>query len=30
MRMSRSRGRTVDIHAHVFTPACQELAAGLM
>jgi aminocarboxymuconate-semialdehyde decarboxylase len=28
--MTRSRGRTVDIHAHVFTPACQELVAGLM
>src|SRR3954449_6312758 len=23
-------GRTVDIHAHVFTPACQELVKGLM
>lgn len=28
--MSRHDGRTVDIHAHVFTPACQELVAGLM
>ena len=28
--MSRSTSRTVDIHAHVFTPACQELVAGLM
>ena len=28
--MSRPTGRTVDIHAHVFTPACQELVAGLM
>jgi aminocarboxymuconate-semialdehyde decarboxylase len=23
-------GRTIDMHAHVFTPACQELVAGLM
>ena len=23
-------GRTVDIHAHVFTPACLELVQGLM
>jgi aminocarboxymuconate-semialdehyde decarboxylase len=28
--MTRSRGRTVDVHAHVVTPACQELVAGLM
>src|SRR3954453_2052712 len=28
--MSQSTSRTVDIHAHVFTPACQELVAGLM
>ena len=28
--MSRSNGRTVDIHAHVITPACLELAQGLM
>jgi len=28
--MSRSTNPTVDIHAHVFTPACQELVTGLM
>jgi aminocarboxymuconate-semialdehyde decarboxylase len=28
--MSRTNGRTVDIHAHVITPACLELAKGLM
>jgi aminocarboxymuconate-semialdehyde decarboxylase len=28
--MTGSHGRTVDIHAHVVTPACQELVAGLM
>jgi aminocarboxymuconate-semialdehyde decarboxylase len=28
--MSGSNGRTVDIHAHVITPACLELAKGLM
>jgi aminocarboxymuconate-semialdehyde decarboxylase len=28
--MSRTAGRTIDMHAHVFTPACQDLVAGLM
>ena len=28
--MSGSNGRTVDIHAHVVTPACLELVKGLM
>lgn len=28
--MSRADGRTVDIHAHVFTPACQQLVEGMM
>jgi aminocarboxymuconate-semialdehyde decarboxylase len=28
--MSGRNGRTVDIHAHVITPACLELAKGLM
>jgi aminocarboxymuconate-semialdehyde decarboxylase len=28
--MSRSNGRTVDIHAHVITPACLDLVKGLM
>src|SRR3954464_12968279 len=28
--MSGSNGSTVDIHAHVITPACLELVKGLM
>ena len=28
--MSRGTGRTVDIHAHVITPACLELVQDLM